>query len=59
VGGRYVFSESRFTCAPAVASDFRAIDGITGIVQPLATLPSISKVYFTHSQHASGQSLTT
>jgi MtN3 and saliva related transmembrane protein len=31
----------------------------TGIVQPLATLPSISKLYFTHSQYASGQSLTT
>jgi len=31
----------------------------TGIVTPLATLPSISKLYFTHSQHASGQSLTT
>jgi len=31
----------------------------TGIVQPLATLPSISKLYLTHSQHASGQSLTT
>jgi MtN3 and saliva related transmembrane protein len=32
---------------------------ITGIVTPLATIPSISKLYFTHSQHASGQSLTT
>jgi hypothetical protein len=32
---------------------------ITGIVQPLATLPSISKLYFTHTRHASGQSLTT
>jgi len=32
---------------------------ITGIVQPLATIPSISKLYFTHSQHVSGQSLTT
>jgi uncharacterized protein with PQ loop repeat len=32
---------------------------MTGIVTPLATLPSISKLYFTHSQHASGQSLTT
>ena len=32
---------------------------ITGIVTPLATLPSISKLYFTHTQHASGQSLTT
>jgi len=31
----------------------------TGIVQPLATLPSISKLYFTHTVHASGQSLTT
>jgi MtN3 and saliva related transmembrane protein len=26
---------------------------------PLATLPSISKLYFTHSEHASGQSLVT
>jgi MtN3 and saliva related transmembrane protein len=32
---------------------------ITGIVQPLATMPSISNLYFTHTQHASGQSLTT
>jgi uncharacterized protein with PQ loop repeat len=32
---------------------------VTGIVTPLATLPSISKLYFTHSQHASGQSLVT
>jgi MtN3 and saliva related transmembrane protein len=32
---------------------------LTGIVTPLATVPSISKLYFTHSQHASGQSLTT
>ena len=32
---------------------------VTGIVQPLATLPQIFKLYLTHSQHASGQSLTT
>lgn len=32
---------------------------VTGVVQPLATLPSISKLYLTHTQHASGQSLTT
>jgi uncharacterized protein with PQ loop repeat len=32
---------------------------VTGIVQPLATMPSISKLYFTRTQHASGQSLTT
>ena len=32
---------------------------ITGIVQPLAAIPSISKLYFTHTQHASGQSLAT
>jgi len=38
---------------------FEPLMVITGIVQPLATLPSISKLYFTHSQHASGQSLTT
>ena len=32
---------------------------VTGIVQPLATIPQISKLYFTHSQHAAGQSLST
>lgn len=32
---------------------------VAGIVQPLATIPQLSKLYFTHSQHASGQSLTT
>jgi MtN3 and saliva related transmembrane protein len=54
-----VFSEDGFAGVSALAKDFRAADGDTGIVQPLATLPSISKLYFTHSQHASGQSLTT
>ena len=38
---------------------FEPLMMITGIVQPLATIPSISKLYFTHSHHASGQSLTT
>jgi MtN3 and saliva related transmembrane protein len=38
---------------------FEPLMVITGIVTPLATIPSISKLYFTHSQHASGQSLTT
>jgi MtN3 and saliva related transmembrane protein len=38
---------------------FEPLMVITGIVTPLATVPSISKLYFTHSQHASGQSLTT
>jgi MtN3 and saliva related transmembrane protein len=38
---------------------FEPLMVITGIVRPLATIPSISKLYFTHSQHASGQSLTT
>jgi MtN3 and saliva related transmembrane protein len=32
---------------------------VTGIVQPLATIPSITKLYFTHTEHASGQSVTT
>jgi MtN3 and saliva related transmembrane protein len=31
----------------------------TGIVTPLATIPSITKLYLTHSQHAAGQSLIT
>ena len=38
---------------------FEPLMVITGIVTPLATIPSISKLYFTHTQHASGQSLTT
>ncbi len=38
---------------------FEPLMVITGIVQPLATLPSLSKLYLTHTQHASGQSLTT
>ena len=31
----------------------------TGIITPFATVPSIFKVYLTHSQYASGLSLTT
>ena len=38
---------------------FEPLMVVTGIVQPLATLPSIPKLYFTHTQHASGQSFTT
>jgi MtN3 and saliva related transmembrane protein len=38
---------------------FEPLMVITGIVQPLATIPSITKLHFTHAQHASGQSLTT
>ena len=38
---------------------FEPLMVITGIVQPLATIPSISKLYFTHTQHASGKSLAT
>lgn len=42
-----------------MASSFEPLMVLTGIVTPLATLSSISKLYFTRSQHASGQSLTT
>ena len=38
---------------------FEPLMVITGIMQPLATLPSITKLYFTHTNHAAGQSLTT
>lgn len=30
---------------------------LIGIVGPFATLPQLIKLYFTHSQHATGQSL--
>ena len=39
--------------------DFEQLMVNTGIVTPVATLPSISKLYLTHSQHASGKSPTT
>jgi MtN3 and saliva related transmembrane protein len=32
---------------------------VAGLVSPLATIPQIIKLYATHSQHASGQSLIT
>jgi uncharacterized protein with PQ loop repeat len=38
---------------------FEPLMVVAGFVTPLATIPSISKLYFTHSHHASGQSLTT
>lgn len=38
---------------------FEPVMLVMGIVGPLATLPQIIKLYFTHSQHAEGQSLTT
>jgi MtN3 and saliva related transmembrane protein len=38
---------------------FEPLMVLTGIVTPFATIPSISKLYFSHSQYASGLSLTT
>ncbi|CZF84272.1 hypothetical protein GCE9029_04298 [Grimontia celer] len=32
---------------------------VMGLVSPLATLPQIYKLYFSHSEHAAGLSLTT
>jgi MtN3 and saliva related transmembrane protein len=54
-----VFYEGRFTRLLRWLRIFEPLMIITGIVQPLAAIPSISKLYFTHTQHASGQSLTT
>ena len=33
---------------------FEPLMVVVGTVQPLGTLPSVSRLYFTHSQHASG-----
>jgi MtN3 and saliva related transmembrane protein len=38
---------------------FEPLMVVTGIVTPFATIPSISKLYVTHTEHASGQSLIT
>jgi uncharacterized protein with PQ loop repeat len=32
---------------------------IAGLISPVATIPQIIKLYATHTEHASGQSLTT
>ncbi len=32
---------------------------VMGLISPLATMPQLYKLYFTHSQHALGLSLTT
>jgi MtN3 and saliva related transmembrane protein len=38
---------------------FEPLMVVTGIVTPFATTPSILKLYVTHTEHASGQSLIT
>jgi MtN3 and saliva related transmembrane protein len=38
---------------------FEPLMVVTGIITPFAAIPSILKLYFTHTQHASGQSLIT
>jgi MtN3 and saliva related transmembrane protein len=38
---------------------FEPLMVITGMVTPLATIPSITKLYFTETQHAAADSLTT
>jgi MtN3 and saliva related transmembrane protein len=32
---------------------------VAGLVSPIATIPQVIKVFATHTEHASGQSLTT
>ena len=32
---------------------------LAGLVSPIATIPQIIKLFFTHDEHAAGQSLTT
>ena len=32
---------------------------VAGLISPIATIPQIIKLLFTHDEHASGQSLTT
>jgi uncharacterized protein with PQ loop repeat len=38
---------------------FESVMVFIGIAGPFATLPQLTKLYFTHSQHAPGQSLVT
>ena len=40
-------------------SKFNDLMVVAGMISPVATIPQIVKLYGTHTQHASGQSLTT
>jgi MtN3 and saliva related transmembrane protein len=40
-------------------SKFNEMMVVAGLVSPIATIPQIVKLYATHTEHASGQSLTT
>ncbi|MCL6284588.1 SemiSWEET transporter [Ruegeria sp. 2012CJ41-6] len=42
-----------------VMKHFEGFMVFVGVVGPFATLPQLAKLYLTHSQHASGQSLVT
>jgi len=52
-------SESRNAVAPGWVGRFEGAMVVIGVVGPFATLPQLYKLFFSHSQHAVGQSLTT
>jgi MtN3 and saliva related transmembrane protein len=54
-----VFIEDGLSMHLRTVRAFEPLMVFTGIVTPFATLPSISKLYFTHIEHAAGQSLIT
>jgi len=45
--------------AQTIAKKYESAMVFIGIIGPFATLPQLIKLYFTHSQHAGGQSLIT
>lgn len=42
-----------------IGKDLEPIMLFMGLISPLATMPQLYKLFFSHSQHASGLSLTT
>ncbi len=45
--------------SPKWFARYEAVMVIVGVVGPFATVPQLYKLYFTHPEHAVGQSLTT
>lgn len=47
------------TLLTRIGKELEPIMLVMGILSPLATLPQLYKLYFSHSEHAAGLSLTT
>ena len=52
-------TKTQGTVIPSWIERYDRVMVVVGVVGPFATLPQLYKLFFSHAQHASGQSLTT